>query len=223
MPGRHARLDRRLVGVDDRVGQPADAADQRHAAIAQAVKLGQPARLEARRHQHHVGAALDQMAQLLVIAGDEPDLARDAASPRRAKPFSSSASPEPSTTSCPPCATSSSTHADQHVDALLPGQPADDRRTADPVVPSSPNRSASARLVGARARCVLAAVSAAASAGSVAGFQASVSMPLRMPCSIVGAALQQPFEPHAVGGGADFVRIGRADRGERSRRIAARP
>jgi citrate synthase len=51
---RSARADRRLIGVDHRIGQPADPAHQRHRAIAQPVKLGQPAWLEPRRHEHHV-------------------------------------------------------------------------------------------------------------------------------------------------------------------------
>ncbi len=40
-------------------------------------------------------------------------------------------------------------------------------------------------------------------------------MPLRMPVQHIGARLQQALEPHAIGRGADFVRVGRADRGQR--------
>ena len=57
---------RGVVGVDDRVGKAADARHHRHAAIAQAIELGQAAGLEARRHQDRVGAALEQMRQRLV-------------------------------------------------------------------------------------------------------------------------------------------------------------
>ena len=71
--GRDARPDRRLVGVDHRIGEPAGACDDRHAAIAQAVELGQPARLEARRDEDRVAAALHGVRQALVIADDHAD------------------------------------------------------------------------------------------------------------------------------------------------------
>ena len=65
-----ARL-RRVVAHG--VGQAADGVDDRHGAVAQAVHLVQPARLEPRRHQEDVGARLDQVRQRLVEADARAD------------------------------------------------------------------------------------------------------------------------------------------------------
>src|SRR5690606_28640498 len=51
-------LDRRRICIDQRIGEAPDAADQRHAAVAQPVQLRQPAGLEARRDDHEVRTAL---------------------------------------------------------------------------------------------------------------------------------------------------------------------
>ena len=51
-----------------RVGQPAGATHDRHRAVAQAVHLVQAARLVARRHEEHVGAGLDPVRELVVVA-----------------------------------------------------------------------------------------------------------------------------------------------------------
>ena len=56
------------------VGKSADFGRDRHRAIAHGAELRQPARLEPRRHQHGVGAGLDQVRQILVIADDASDL-----------------------------------------------------------------------------------------------------------------------------------------------------
>ena len=53
----------------------ADPRDNRDATIAQAIELGQAARLEARRDQNSVGAALQKMRQLLVIPDDRAEAA----------------------------------------------------------------------------------------------------------------------------------------------------
>ena len=100
--GGDAGGERHLVGVDHRVGQAADAGDDRHAAVAQAVELGQAAGLEARRHEDRVAAALDQVRQRLVVADDARRRGRDGAAAAARKPASSAASPEPSSASCAP-------------------------------------------------------------------------------------------------------------------------
>ena len=108
--GRDAGVERGVVGVDDRVGKAADPRDHRHAAVAQAVELGQPAGLEARGHENGVGAALQQVRQRLVIAGDDADpaaMARGGGMERALE----RRSPEPSTASRAPA-------RDQPIDAL---------------------------------------------------------------------------------------------------------
>ena len=59
----------------DRVVEPAHRVHQRQRAVAQRIELVQPAGLEARGHQEHVGARLDAVGELVV----EPQLRRDAA------------------------------------------------------------------------------------------------------------------------------------------------
>ena len=59
-----------IVRVNDGVRQSAHAADDRYAAIALAVELGQSARLESRWYKDRVGAALQQVRELLVIADE---------------------------------------------------------------------------------------------------------------------------------------------------------
>ena len=66
--GADAGGKRHLVGVDHRVAQPADMRDNRQRAVAHGAELRQAARLEARRHQQRIAAALDQMRQAFVIA-----------------------------------------------------------------------------------------------------------------------------------------------------------
>ena len=73
--GGDAAVERGEVGVDHRIGKAADPRHQRHAAVAQPVELRQPARLEARRHQHRIRPALEEMRQRLAVAGDDADLA----------------------------------------------------------------------------------------------------------------------------------------------------
>ena len=57
MPVATPRRQRHLVGIDDRVRQPADARDDGHGAVAQRAELRQAARLEARRHEQRVAPA----------------------------------------------------------------------------------------------------------------------------------------------------------------------
>ena len=71
--GGDAVVQRRLVGVDHRVGQPADPGHDRDRAVAQAVELGQAAGLEARGHQDGVAAALHQVGERLVVAEHAAD------------------------------------------------------------------------------------------------------------------------------------------------------
>ena len=75
MPGGDRGGERRVIGIDDRIGEAADTRHHRHAAIAQAIELRQPAGLEARRQHDRIGAALDQMRERLVEAGDDADAA----------------------------------------------------------------------------------------------------------------------------------------------------
>ena len=69
------RFRRRPGGkIDDRVGESADLGHDRDRAIAHGAKLRQPARLEPRGNEDGVGAGLDQVRQILVIADDASDL-----------------------------------------------------------------------------------------------------------------------------------------------------
>ena len=74
--GRDASSGRRLVGVDHRVGEAADARHDRRRAVAQCAELGEPAGLEAGRHDDEIGARLKEMRKRLVIAEDAADRAR---------------------------------------------------------------------------------------------------------------------------------------------------
>ena len=71
-------LARHRVPGLDRVGEAARAAHHRRRAVAQAVHLVEAARLVARRHEEEVGAGLDPVRQLLVVAAEVPGLAREA-------------------------------------------------------------------------------------------------------------------------------------------------
>ena len=51
----------RFIGVDDGVGETTGAGDERYAAVAKSVELGQAARFEARGHEDDVGARLHDM------------------------------------------------------------------------------------------------------------------------------------------------------------------
>ena len=74
--GRHPRRYRRLVRVDDRVGEAADTGDDRQGAIAESAELGQAARLEPRGHDDEISAGLEEMGELLVVADDAADRVR---------------------------------------------------------------------------------------------------------------------------------------------------
>ena len=211
--GADAGGERHLVGVDHRVAQPADMRDDRQRAVAQGAELRQAARLEARRHQQRVAAALDQMRQRLVVADLRADIvrvgggggtqtrfqrrarrsrARQAA--RRRQAASGSAA---SSRSIPFCADSR---------LITPNSSfAGSRRR--------PNRSCSAALFAAR-RAGRSASNVAARYGSCAGFHTVVSMPLRMPDSTSARVAQQAVEPHAARRRADLRRIGRRYRGD---------
>ncbi len=106
-PGRDTCRDGSLVCVDHRIRQSTGSGDDRHAAIAQTVELGQPAGFEARWDEDRVGAALHQMRQRLIIADHDADAAAMARGGGQHWP-SSPASPDPRMTSLAPAATSSS-------------------------------------------------------------------------------------------------------------------
>ena len=91
-----------IVGVDHRVGEAADAGDDRHAAVAQAVELGQAAGLEARRDQDGVAAGLHQVRQRLVVADDGADPAGELGGERAEGRPPAPGRREPSTASWPP-------------------------------------------------------------------------------------------------------------------------
>ncbi len=71
--GRGPARERHLVGVHDRVGQPAHPRHHGHGAVAQRAELRQSAGLEARRHQQRVAAGLDEVGQGLVVADADAD------------------------------------------------------------------------------------------------------------------------------------------------------
>ena len=71
--GRGLGIGSGLLGIDDGVGQSAHPRAERDRTVAHGTKLRQPARLEARRHQHRIGPGLDQMRQILVIADEASD------------------------------------------------------------------------------------------------------------------------------------------------------
>ena len=83
---RDAGGERRFVGVDHRVGEPADARDDRHRAVAQRAELGEPAGLEARGHEKEVAPAWIRCARALVIAEMTADAAAALRPPRRRSP-----------------------------------------------------------------------------------------------------------------------------------------
>ena len=205
--GGDARLERRLVGVDHRVGEAAGARDDRHAAVAQAVELGQPAGLEARRDQDRVAAALHQVRQRLVIADARRRPGRGCRAARRQQAaFERRRRPSRAPPAAPPMRDQLVEHADQQVHALLPGQPADHARTAGRRRASSPKRSSTRLAVGGARLQRLGGVRSRRGAGRSRGFQTSVSMPLTMPCRSVGARAEQPVEPHAELRRADLLR-----------------
>ena len=79
LEGEACRLIRlqRIVGrVDHRVGQAADPPHDRHRAVAQAVELGQAARLEARGHEDRVGAGNQAVREGFVVADAHSDRTR---------------------------------------------------------------------------------------------------------------------------------------------------
>ena len=198
------RRHRRLVGVDDRVGEPADAGDDRHAAIAQPVELGQPARLEARGDEMRVGR--------------RP--ASGATAPRHSR------STTPTRPGWPPQPRGSAPPA-----RLRRSRAPRAARRCAPVVGSTSSRRSmpfcqvrrlttpkSRRVVGARGRSAARApacwrrgrdrlrIVGRGRCGSVAGSQTSVSMPLTMPDSTSARAREQPVEAHAGLGRADLLR-----------------
>ena len=73
--GGGAGVQRGDVGVDHRVGEAAGAGDDGDAAVAQAVELGQAAGLEARGDDDGVAAGLHQVGERLVVADDGADAA----------------------------------------------------------------------------------------------------------------------------------------------------
>ena len=73
--GGGAGVQRGDVGVDHGVGEAAGAGDDRDAAVAQAVELGQAAGLEARGDDDGVAAGLHQVGERLVVAEDGADAA----------------------------------------------------------------------------------------------------------------------------------------------------
>ena len=56
-----------VIGIDDGFRKPAGARDDRDAPITQGIKLGEAAGLEARRLDHRVGAAMDEVGEPLVV------------------------------------------------------------------------------------------------------------------------------------------------------------
>jgi hypothetical protein len=146
--GADALGPRHLVGVDDGVGEAADPRDDRHAAVAQGVELGQAAGLEPRREQQRVCPGLDEMAEFLVIADDAADPAGIGRNGIPHRPLHGA------------IALADDRHlraraqderqgVEQHVDALLPGQPADDAEQQHIRILPHPHPALQAQLVDA--------------------------------------------------------------------------
>jgi hypothetical protein len=66
----------RFIGVDDGVGQSADAGDDGQGAVTQGAELGEATGLEAGRDQDRVDARLRLMGQGFVVADEAADPAR---------------------------------------------------------------------------------------------------------------------------------------------------
>ncbi len=71
--GGNASLQCCVIGIDHRVIEAAGARDDRNAAIAQAIKLGEAAGLEARWHENGIRTRLHEVRQCLVVTDDHPD------------------------------------------------------------------------------------------------------------------------------------------------------
>ncbi len=187
----------------DRIDQPAGGAHDRHGAVAQAVHLVQAARLEARRHQEHVGAAFDEVREAFVEADDARRSDRGAAPPGCATCARSARSPVPSTTKAAPRSASGVGHLRRS------GRSPSDRPAATRCRPAA----APARLVGRQPERLEQRAFAAALPARDVGRErlrqmrvarpdstSSASMPFRMPVSASRRARITPSKPTPYSG-----------------------
>ncbi len=72
---RHSRIKCHNIGVNHAIGEPTRGRDDRHGAVAQAVKLRQAARLESRWHQHDVSATKHAVRKCLVVSNPQANFA----------------------------------------------------------------------------------------------------------------------------------------------------
>ena len=201
----------RQIGVDHRIGQAAGARHHRHAAIGETVKLRQAARFEPAGHQDRIAAALQPVRQGLVIPDPHPDAARMARS--GSGKVSLHRSVARTQHRQPPADPDQMVdHFEQHVDALLPGQPADHDEQR-PGAGLKPEFGFERSLVGG---------ALAQGARSVTGGQVRIAGwvplgrvdPVDDPAHPRPPADHQPFQPHPEFSAAHFARVSRADRGD---------
>ena len=210
--GGDAAVEGGEIGVDHGVGEAADPRDQRHAAIAEAVELGQATGLETRRNQHRIRPALEEMRQRLAVAGDDADAAgmagRGGAEHGLDRRFARTEHGE------------AGAAGDQAVDAraedihaLLPTETAHHAEQeavaghqaeglGDGALVGDPPRRASSRSRWRRDR------------DRQSESQTAVSMPLTMPERTSLRYRSRPSRPMPPLGGADLLGIGRADGGD---------
>ena len=197
--GGDAGVQRRDVGVDHRVGEAAGAGDDRHAAVAQAVELGQAAGLEARRDEDGVAAALHRVRERLVVADDDADPAGILGGERqegRLEPGVAAAEHRE-----PVAGADDVGGGDpgEQVDALLEVRRLIRTNSGEPSACEA-EALLDGGAVGGAALQAGGAENGAASSGSVSGFQTSVSMPLTMPCSTPARAEIRPWSPMPYSG-----------------------
>lgn len=116
---------RRRIGLDHGIGEPSGARDHGYGAVTLRIELGETAGFEAGGYQDRVGAALHDMGKRLVVAELHPDpslvLARETQQPGFQRRLPSSEDGE----FCA-CADEPRHTRGDEVEPLLPGQAADD-------------------------------------------------------------------------------------------------
>ena len=169
--GAGARGQRHLVGVDDRVGEAADARDDRDRAVAQRAELGEAAGLEARRHEQRVGAALQRDARATRRSRSSPRRARGGgAPPRRSRLERLVAGAEERELRAARSVIAGSASSSRSM-PFCQRQSADDaEQRTSPGSASRPKRACSAALFARAARRGVRASKRAARCASVAGF-----------------------------------------------------
>ena len=102
MPGAGLRGHARLVDIDDGVGEPAYARNDRQRTVSQRAHLRETAGLESRRHEHRVGSGLHEMREAFVVAHVHRDAPAMRSRRHRRTRARATRSPLPSTARCAP-------------------------------------------------------------------------------------------------------------------------